>query len=139
MTETPWWRAASSKDWMAAQRRFSARRTRGPSGNEKSEMRSRASTAVRPACLRGSIAPPAFAKLLLLRARPGAAAAGFCAAARFACRHLAAGPACFGQPDRNGLLAARHFLAGAAAAQRAFLALVHRPFDLGLRFLSITA
>src|SRR5207253_398395 len=53
-------------------------------------------------------------------------------------RHLGAGLARLGQADRDRLLAALHRLAGAAALQRAVLALVHRAFHLALRFLSIT-
>src|SRR5690349_6156421 len=51
--------------------------------------------------------------------------------------YLGAGAAGFGQPDRYGLLAARHFLAGPAASERAVLALVHSPLDLLRRFLAV--
>src|SRR5258708_26114342 len=53
-------------------------------------------------------------------------------------RHLGARLARLGEADRDRLLAALHRLAGAAALQRAVLALVHRAFHLALRFLSIT-
>src|ERR1044072_7057392 len=52
-------------------------------------------------------------------------------------RHLAARAPRFGQPDRDRLLAAGHALVGTAAAQRAFLALVHRPLHFLLGLLSI--
>src|SRR4051794_24867404 len=51
--------------------------------------------------------------------------------------HLAAGAARLGQADGDRLLAALHPLAGAAAAQRAALPLVHRAFDLRLGFASV--
>src|SRR5262249_11480741 len=52
-------------------------------------------------------------------------------------RHLAAGPARFGKADRDRLLSALHRLAGAAALQRAPLALVHRLLDLFRRLVAI--
>src|SRR5499427_1049724 len=42
-----------------------------------------------------------------------------------------------GEPDRDRLLAALHFPTRAPAAQRAALALVHRPSDLLLSFLPV--
>src|SRR5262245_3020914 len=48
----------------------------------------------------------------------------------FLLRHLGAARACLGKPDRDRLLAALHLLAGAAAAQRARVSLLHRPLDL---------
>src|SRR5262245_10773386 len=44
-------------------------------------------------------------------------------------RYPGAALACLGEPDRDSLLAAFHLLAGAAAAQRAGLALLHRAAD----------
>src|SRR5262245_13176002 len=46
-------------------------------------------------------------------------------------RHLRAGSAGFGQADRDRLLAARHLLARAAAAQRAGFALLHHLLHFG--------
>src|SRR6185295_16274672 len=51
--------------------------------------------------------------------------------------HFAARAACFGEPDRDRLLAARHALAGPAAAQFASLHFVHRALHLAGCFLAI--
>src|SRR6185436_15231377 len=50
-----------------------------------------------------------------------------------------AGPACFGQANRNGLLAAGNFLPRPATAQRSFLALVHDLLNFGGCFLTVFA
>src|SRR6185369_2852363 len=53
-------------------------------------------------------------------------------------RHLAARAARFRKADGDRLLAARDLLAGAAATQRAVLALVHRALHLALGLLSVS-
>src|SRR5512140_1777311 len=52
-------------------------------------------------------------------------------------RHFRAGAPRLGQTDRDRLLAALHLAAGPSAAQRAFLALVHRALHLPARLLSV--
>src|SRR5689334_14194348 len=59
------------------------------------------------------------------------------AAPFFPARDFRAGTPRFRQADGDRLLAALDLFAGAAAAQRAALALVHRPLDLALRLLSV--
>src|ERR1044072_5542802 len=93
-------------------------------------MRTRADALNRTLAVCSRAATPRRFGLFLLRACAAPAAAR-------TSRHLAAGAPRLRQPDGDRLLATRHLLARATAAQRAALALMHGALHFRLRLLSI--